>query len=1566
MQRRDFSLYQEYGTDKCPDFKPWAERRYMMDKDEPQRSKDNDAIIKEMQEKMKAMARQLANFETKVGTTYRDKPGSPYSLRWDRRNTDPWRSVEDRNPHTMADYRARERDEDERRRKDEDDRRRRDKEDRRRREEDNRRRREDEERRRRDDNIDRDRQRDGYRGGDSYGRGDRVDQYPHSPRDQYPRSPRYGGNAKGYWSPSNFNSRDREDSRERWELDRDRRDGYRNSYERTGRDGDRMEERRRQYEKVGYPASPGYPKSPNYPRSPGPSNQDTRRPAIKSAEERPSTPRNSCIYCRGDDHLKRDCPDLKRAIDEGLVVLDDRKYVKWADNLDDGSMFPSMKENVEARRLVPNKGKGVARAQSVRLSLSSDEESPITPIRVATTKSARASSSKKADTDYVMAEKDGQRIEGEEVILSPRKRGARKFTMKSTLDDIDTVEPLRRALRQPMQCTILEYLAASRPAQDELQMITRKARIPLSDEVQMATKQEEIPAVAVSSVVAKADRAAMVFLDGMGGVPPDKFYVLGSGTVQTTLNDKVVLHAVIDNGSETVIIDEALAVRLGLDLDGSYQFEIETADGRKQKVVGVCHKAAIEVEGLRVMMPVFAVRDCSAELLLGWTWLSHVHAITIERPDGSQMLSIKRPDGGRIMMETVEPRDPRNRAVLAVGGRVPVPLASRSLSFREKKYGPLLTEEEGYNEIPLDLRDRHLTAMYTPLGLVQMMVVPMGWTNGVAVFQRVMVAVLKDFIPDKVEVFLDDFPIKGPVLKDETEAALGVRRFVEQYLTDIYVILEQLDQANLTVSRTKSRWAVSMIKILAFICDAKGRRPDPGKLEKLLNWPTPLHSATEVRQFLGVVGYWRIFIRGYAEKAEPLRTLLRKTEKFYWDCSQELAVQSLKEEFKKGGRILGVPFFEDETNRPFIVSTDVGPRSVGGLLFQKDVDGKERPLRFESRTLNIAERKYSQFKKEVLAVLRCLDTLRHYIYGRRFVLRVDPTAVASVLQKDFSLTDPTITRWLIRIRLYDDTVERISGAKNAVADGLSRVPIEAERPISVAALTMAEPKRTDRFLVNLYEGKYRTIGLHLSGEENTDSDIRRQAAQYCLRAGHLFRRPVGAWMPLRVVCDPEEKQSIVAELHDGVVGGHRGVKGTYEKVRKLYWWEGQYKDVEKYCETCEDCQKRSLIRYKEPLHPSYPTRPGEKVHIDLVKMPKGVGNMNYVVNIRDDFTGFVDGKPIRTKTAREVKNFVLEYLSRYGCVSKIVMDRGAEFLADEVQNVFKRAGARVSIATVYHPQSNAPVERGHQSLIASLSKWCRGKDGDWPKYFRYAIWADNVTVRASTGYPPYTLWFGRHCPLPIEFQVDSWTTVNWAENMTREELLATRTRQIAYGLEDNLMTVADRRAVQREKNKVRWDKDVIIKKEKIKVGDVVLLYDAALERTWTGKLANRWMGPYRVLGALSWGACMIAELDGSKWKDLVAGARLKLFRSRETPTPAPRPSDPKGNGKAKITDGGPSRRFDVGESSKKRKRVETKKVKGLALGKRKKWVFVLQRPKCRVHIRKGGAVDARPSRRRRK
>ncbi|GBG77472.1 hypothetical protein CBR_g23920 [Chara braunii] len=281
----------------------------------------------------------------------------------------------------------------------------------------------------RDDRYERS-DRDGYRGG-RYERGDRDWERRDESRGRFKR----GGDAREQrdesWGWYNRGDR-RDESRGRYDSG-DRRNDSRGRYEQGGSGGDRRNDSRGRNERGGYDVS-----SEPYPKSPDP--KAARSSISRSADERPSTPRNSCVYCRGEDHIKRDCPDLKRAIDEGLVMLDDRKYVKWADDLGDVSMFPSMKENVEARRVKPSKEKESVRSQSIKITFEGDMAT--TPIRVAATKSARGSTSKKTDTDYVMAKKDGQWVDEEEVILSSRKRGVKKFLMKKK------AEPLRLLLRK--------------------------------------------------------------------------------------------------------------------------------------------------------------------------------------------------------------------------------------------------------------------------------------------------------------------------------------------------------------------------------------------------------------------------------------------------------------------------------------------------------------------------------------------------------------------------------------------------------------------------------------------------------------------------------------------------------------------------------------------------------------------------------------------------------------------------------------------------------------------------------------------------------------------------------------------------------------------------------------------------------------------------------------------------------------------------------------------------------------------------------------------------------------
>ncbi|GBG68005.1 hypothetical protein CBR_g1125 [Chara braunii] len=386
----------------------------------------------------------------------------------------------------------------------------------------------------------------------------------------------------------------------------------------------------------------------------------------------------------------------------------------------------------------------------------------------------------------------------------------------------------------------------------------------------------------------------------------------------------------------------------------------------------------------------------------------------------------------------------------------------------------------GYNQLPLDVQNRSYTAMHTPVGQLQMQMTPMGFTNVVAEAQRRMLVVVGDMFLEKCEPYIDDNPIKDAQEKDKTEVQPGIRKFVWDHLQDIEDLLRRFLVYNIIASGPKSILEVPEVTILGFRCGAYGRKPDPAKTDKISQWPTPLRTTTEVRAFLGVVGFWRIFIKNFAKIAELIWAMIREEGTMDWTEEREGAVQKLKDILRSETAALFAPCFNDEVGRPFILETDEGPLAVGGVLIQRDEGEKKRPIRFESRTLNSAERRYSQFKKEVLAILHCLKTFQAYLFGRRFILRIDPTNVAGA-RKNYRPIDPTVGRWVGFMWQFDYKIERIAGVRNK-ADGLSRVCITPE------GVEGAEP--IDAFLE--YKGGTLAVDNEMMSKETYEKNEKRQ------------------------------------------------------------------------------------------------------------------------------------------------------------------------------------------------------------------------------------------------------------------------------------------------------------------------------------------------------------------------------------------------------------------------------------------------------------------------------------------
>ena len=273
-----------------------------------------------------------------------------------------------------------------------------------------------------------------------------------------------------------------------------------------------------------------------------------------------------------------------------------------------------------------------------------------------------------------------------------------------------------------------------------------------------------------------------------------------------------------------------------------------------------------------------------------------------------------------------------------------------------------------------------------------------------------------------------------------------------------------------------------------------------------------------------------------------------------------------------------------------------------------------------------------------------------------------------------------------------------------------------------------------------------------------------------------------------------------------------------------------FEDISNYVKTCERCQVRKKARFEEPLHPTWSTYVWEKIGLDVVYMPVTEDGYGFLVLARDDLSGWVEGRALKKKSSLEVAAFIYEDLiCRHGLPRKIVMDGGKEN-ADITKSLLEHYGIQNIAISAYHPQSNGLVERGHAPVVNSLAKFATGRKGDWVRFLPLALWADRVTVRASTGYSAFRLMYGQDGLLPVDFTVISWNLLNWDDVRTREDLLAARMRQL------NERELTEARAAtelehSRQMNKDYFDraKRIRPKNRQLRIKDLVLLFNSTIK-----------------------------------------------------------------------------------------------------------------------------------------
>lgn len=265
--------------------------------------------------------------------------------------------------------------------------------------------------------------------------------------------------------------------------------------------------------------------------------------------------------------------------------------------------------------------------------------------------------------------------------------------------------------------------------------------------------------------------------------------------------------------------------------------------------------------------------------------------------------------------------------------------------------------------------------------------------------------------------YLDDIIIPCPTFQK------GLQRLEK--------VFRRLRQAGLKLKAKKCSLFQQEVVYLGHKVSKEGIHTDDAKISAVKEWPTP-QNVHEVRSFMGLCSYYRKFIKNFAEIARPLHKLTEKNVKFVWSDNCTQAFQKLKE-CLICAPVLAYPSLD----HTFILDTDASNDSIGAVLSQV-IDGQERVIAYGSKALLKAERNYCVTRRELLAAVYFMKQYKHYLYGKKFLLRTDHGALKWL----FKFKDPSgqIARWLETLAMFNFDIEHRPGRQHGNADGLSRVP----------------------------------------------------------------------------------------------------------------------------------------------------------------------------------------------------------------------------------------------------------------------------------------------------------------------------------------------------------------------------------------------------------------------------------------------------------------------------------------------------------------------------------------------
>lgn len=654
------------------------------------------------------------------------------------------------------------------------------------------------------------------------------------------------------------------------------------------------------------------------------------------------------------------------------------------------------------------------------------------------------------------------------------------------------------------------------------------------------------------------------------------------------------------------------------------------------------------------------------------------------------------------------------------------------------KYYTALDCKNGFWNVKLDPESRPLTAFITHVGLFEFTVLPFGIKNSPAECQRALDFALQHV--NQCTRYVDDI-----VIYDDD---------LQEHLNRLQEVLKALRQNGFYIALNKSEFVKSKVRMLGHIVGTEGIEPDPSKIEAIQRSTAPTNQK-ELRQFLGMASFLRIYTSKFAQVAAPLNELLSTKKAWEWTASHQKSFENLLEAMTQLVK-LGTP----KPGGGYEIHTDASDLGIGAVLYQNQEDGLV-PLWAVSKAFTKAERVWSTTEKELFAIVFALQRFHDFARIGKVRVRTDHAPLTYLKGK----TTGKLGRWSLWLQQYDLEITHIKGEENLIPDWLSRKTLMDELPdddemLDVMASPLVKPEdnhKVARCLTVLVSEipPYPEFAL-------TTSEVTEDVVRECLpdEEGVYRTRRLGTiYVPERL------RNRLMVSYHGNLPGGHSGVGKTYQRMRQVFYWPRMKEAIAGFIACCLHCQRRVAQRFHFGKGTLARPNPWVLVGVDATYFPRVKDQENVrVLTILDHCSHFLITKLVPRVTAQSVIDAIVErVVPYYGVPLAFLSDNGPEFRNLNVQEAIKnKLGCGWYYTSAYHPEGNGLVESSHKLLRAFVDSLDRfASNLSCEEVIHFATMLFNGSPQERTGASPIHLLTGLELALP------SWPFISGEDTNSR-------------------------------------------------------------------------------------------------------------------------------------------------------------------------------------------------------